>query len=422
MTSATPTSAVVIGAGVVGLSCALRLQRCGLQTTLLDAQAQPRGASYGNAGHIAVEQVEPLASWATLRSAPRRLFAVGGALDVRDPLWVAPWALKLARASTPARFQAGCAALGGLLRAALPAWRELVDELGRRDLLRTDGHLVVWESAASAAQRREAWLCANTGDAQVRDMDAAELDEVAAAVRVRPAGGVRFEGTGQVVDPGVMLQVLREAFEACGGVVRHAPVRALSIDDGRASAVLDDGTALTGDCVLVAAGIGSRALMQSVGATPPLIAERGYHLQWEVHDWPARMPPVVFEDRSMILTRFRSGLRAASFVEFARAESPPDPRKWAALGRHVRELGLPVSGEPQTWMGARPTLPDYLPAIGRSAAAPNLLYAFGHQHLGLTLAPVTATLVAALATGRETSVPLRAFDLARFTPNSRTRT
>ena len=91
----------------------------------------------------------------------------------------------------------------------------------------------------------------------------------------------------------------------------------------------------------------------------------------------------------MIVTPFRSGLRAASFVEFARADSPADPRKWARLRSHVAELGLPFREPCSEWFGARPTLPDYLPALGRSRRAANLLYAFGHQHLGLTLAAIT---------------------------------
>ena len=413
VSSPSPSSAVVIGAGIVGLTCALRLQQCGLATTLVDAHERPQGASYGNAGHIAIEQVEPLASWATLRSAPRRLFAVGGALDVRDPLWVAPWAARMARAASPRRFEAGCDALRGLLTQAMPAWRSLVEQLGRRDLLRTQGHLVVWESEASAERGRQAWARADIGGASAHAMQAEELDALG-SLGLRPAGGMRFEGTGQVADPAVALQALRDAFEACGGRVLQAPVRALSVESGRTRAWLADGTALGADRVLVAAGVGSRDLLRTVGIHAPLIAERGYHLQWAGHRWPARMPPVVFEDRSMILTVFRSGLRAASFVEFARPDTPPDPRKWQALRRHVRELGLPVEGEPQPWMGARPTLPDYLPAIGASRAAPGLLYACGHQHLGLTLAPVTAELVAALATGRTPALSLHPFDLSRF--------
>jgi len=407
-------TALVIGGGIVGLACALQLQRLGLRTTLLEAQAQPAAASYGNAGHIAVEQVEPLASWATIRSAPGRLFARGGALDVRDPLALTPWLLRFARAAAPGRFAAGCTALRGLLQAALPAWRGLVDELGRRDLLQVDGHTVLWESAASAQRRRAAWLRADIGSARVRDLSAAELDEFATLLRSRPVGGLRFDGTGQVADPALVLQALREAFIAAGGEYMHARVRALAVEAERAVAVRDDGERVQADLVLVAAGIGAKPLLASLGLNAPVVAERGYHLQWAQHAWPARLSPVVFEDRSLIVSRFRSGLRAASFVEFARPQTPADPRKWTALAEHAAALGLPVQDAPQAWMGARPTLPDYLPAIGRSAAIPNLVYAFGHQHLGLTLAPITARIVAALAAHAPSPVPIAAFDLQRF--------
>ena len=116
----------------------------------------------------------------------------------------------------------------------------------------------------------------------------------------------------------------------------------------------------------------------------------------------------------MIVTRFRSGLRAASFVEFATVSHPADPRKWARLRHHVSALGLPIGGEAHEWMGARPTLPDYLPAIGRCAGFPALLYAFGHQHLGLTLGACTAEAIGALAMHEPPPFDLRPFDIARF--------
>jgi glycine/D-amino acid oxidase-like deaminating enzyme len=114
------------------------------------------------------------------------------------------------------------------------------------------------------------------------------------------------------------------------------------------------------------------------------------------------------------VTPFRSGLRAASFVEFGRAESPADPRKWARLRKHVAELGLPFREPCSEWFGARPTLPDYLPALGRSQRAANLLYAFGHQHLGLTLAAISGELIATLARREQTEVDVTPFDLERF--------
>ncbi len=116
----------------------------------------------------------------------------------------------------------------------------------------------------------------------------------------------------------------------------------------------------------------------------------------------------------MIVSRFRSGLRAAGCVEFAHERSPPDARKWRRLHAHAAELRLPFDAPPREWMGARPTLPDYLPAIGRSPCVGNLAYAFGHQHLGLTLAAVTAELVAALASGEAPGIDLAPFALERF--------
>ena len=167
--------------------------------------------------------------------------------------------------------------------------------------------------------------------------------------------------------------------------------------------------------LVVTAGVASADLLRPFGVKAPIIAERGYHLQTgpEV-DWPADLPPVVFEDRSMIVTRFAGGLRAASIVEFARAHAKPDHAKWNRLRHHIAALGLPIGEDAKPWMGARPTLPDYLPAIGRVRGVRGVSYAFGHNHLGLTLAPITGELVAGLLGGDATMVPLGSFSLERF--------
>jgi D-amino-acid dehydrogenase len=170
---------------------------------------------------------------------------------------------------------------------------------------------------------------------------------------------------------------------------------------------LDDGRQLAADLAVVAAGVQSAALLAPLGFNLPLIAERGYHLEGDAPAWPADLPPVVFEDRSLIFTRFGHGLRAASITEFARPDTPADPRKWQRLAQHLGELGVSLSA-PRQWMGARPTLPDYLPAIG--LVRPALACAFGHQHLGLTLAAVSAERLAAQVMGDVA-------DLAAFAPD-----
>jgi D-amino-acid dehydrogenase len=411
-----PKDALVIGGGIVGLSCALNLQQHGIRTTLVDPATTPQPASWGNAGHLATEQVEPLASREMLRSFPRRLFWRGGALSLPAsalPVWL-PFALRLIRSSAPAKFATGTTALRSLLRRAIPAWQRLAKNARVEHLIAEDGHFVVWETAAGAAAGRAAWAHADTGMATFRDATPQEIAALSAQVSAPIAGAIRFQGTGQVLDPGELAEGLSQSLVLSGGSLRTAHVRKLAIKGSTAAGMLDDGAVLHADIVVVAGGFGSAALLQPLGYRVPIIAERGYHIQSTNTDWPVGLPPVVFEERSMIVTRFRSGLRAASFVEFNRANAPADIRKWARLRSHVAALGLHLREPCSEWFGARPTLPDYLPALGRSRRADNLLYAFGHQHLGLTLAAVTGELIAALARSAPTEVDLTPFDLERF--------
>jgi D-amino-acid dehydrogenase len=407
---------VVVGAGFVGLSCAFGLSRAGADVVVLDEGAATPAASWGNAGHIAIEQVAPLASPQALRTAAGRLFAWGGPLDFRlaDVGAWAPWALRYLHACTPQRFEAGQRALSTLLSDAVPAWRRLASSLGRPELLREEGHWVLWGAAASTTAGLAAWGRTETGQARFQPLDAPSLDWLARMLKVPPAGGIRFEGTGQISDPGLALQALQRSVTEAGGEIRRSKVRRLSIEQGRARLVLDDGETIQGERIVVAAGVGSGRLMRAIGHAAPVVAERGYHIEGDATDWPKDVPPIVFEDRSLIVTRFGARLRAAGFVEFAHPASPPDPRKWARLKQHVLELGLPIAPPVKGWMGSRPTLPDYLPAIGVSRRASNLIYAFGHQHLGLTLAATTGEIVATLAGGGTPPTDLSAFDIERF--------
>lgn len=406
--------AAIIGGGVVGLSTAIALQTRGFAVTVIDPDEGRRAASWGNAGHIATEQTAPLASWPMLRSAPGRMFAFGGALSLppRDiGAWL-PFALRMTRAAQRDRFAQAHSALRTLLGEAMPAWRRLADTIGAPTILRETGHYIVWETPRSAARGLATWRAADTGTAQFRAASPEEYAQLATLTRMPPAGAIHFEGTAQIADPIGLANALEAAFHSRGGTIRRARASRIGIE-GNAATITIEGETLRPDLVVAAAGIGTRALLEPLRVNVPLIAERGYHIQTADHRWPD-LPPVVFEDRAMIVTRFERGVRAASFVEFGRAESPPDPRKWCRLRSHVAALGLPIDRECSEWMGIRPTLPDYLPAIGRSNRACNLLYAFGHQHLGLTLAPITGELIATLAARDVPVVALAPFDIARF--------
>lgn len=407
---------LVVGGGIVGIASALRMQAAGFEVTLIDPGDPRRGASFGNVGNIATAEVAPLASPQTLLTFPWRLFAFGGPLAFargEAKMWM-PWALKFARACSSSRYAQGVLAMDGLQREAMAAWQRIFALANIPSLVTPCGHYAVWMEDQAAKDGVRAWRRAPTGPATFRDMTAGELAAVGAVLDKPPVAGLAFSGTGQVSEPQAVRDALRGAFVARGGIVVDDSVSALSTNAQEVTALLESGTSLKGDAALVSAGAWSRPLMKGLGIDVPLIGERGYSMQSAEHAWPVDLPPVFFEERAMVATRFTGGLRVSSFVEFGGPDAKPDPRKWERLAQHLRELGIKFSAEPDRWSGPRPTLPDYLPAIGRLDAHPRILYAFGHQHLGMTLAAVTAELIESLALWTSPRLGMAPFRAERF--------
>ena len=238
---------VVVGGGIVGLCCALQLQRQGRPTLILDPARTRPSASWGNAGHIAIEQAEPLASRRMIRSAPRRLSVVGGplALPPRQVRHWLPFVIRVVRASRPGRYEAGRIALSALLAGAMPAWQRLSSSLPRRDLLIERGHVVVWQDPDAAARGLAAWRQADIGCARFHVARAEELDKLAGVMARRPAGAIVFENTGQVADPEAVCHTLEQAFSEAGGERRRCLARAITIRNDRAELLTDDDDRLT---------------------------------------------------------------------------------------------------------------------------------------------------------------------------------
>lgn len=403
----------VIGGGIVGHCAALKLAELGAVVTLYDPPGSDAAPSWGNIGHIAIEQVVPLASWATLRTLPRRLGGSIGLPIVGAHRWL-PFGLRLTRYASGGSVARGTAALQTLLSHAVPAWRRLAASWPDSDLLRTDGHLIVWETDRSARSGREHWLASPVGSVQICEAspdDIAWINAIAPSARAR---AIRIEQTGQIRDLKKLRSRLGLSMVNLG--VQRIPHFARRIEPQAQGVLVHDlaGAAHSFDAALVCGGIGSKKLLEAVGHSVPMIAERGYHLHAETVFEGAKAPPIVFEDRGIVVNCFRNGTRVAGFAEFTDDSAPADHCKWRLLARHAHELGISLGAQPRAWLGSRPTLPDYLPAIGSSDRLPNVHYAFGHQHLGLTLAPLTAELIADRIMHGSQTVDLSPFRLERF--------
>ncbi|WP_161993498.1 NAD(P)/FAD-dependent oxidoreductase [Muricoccus nepalensis] len=413
MSGAAPIA--VIGAGVVGVACARALQRAGLPVLLVDPAPPGSLCSAGNAGHIAIEAVSPLSRPGVLAGVPRMLTSPAGPLTLRarGVPSLLPWMLRFAAASRPSRVRAGTAALAALLGTAAADWRAALDAPDLAPLLRREGAVAVTETPAGlAAARREAAVMSAHG-VRVEALEPGEVAELVPALVAPVTGGQFFPDAMHAVNPQRLVRDLGARFAAEGGAVLAQPATGFAREGGRVTALRTAAGETPVAGVVLAAGLASAALAPGLGLALPLTAERGYHAMLPAE--AAALPcPVSFAERGFIATPMEHGLRLAGTVELGAGGRAPDWSRADILVRHARDL---FGGAPEAasrWTGDRPTLPDYLPAIGRAPGLANAVVATGHQHLGLTLAAVTARIVAALVAGGDPGLDLRPFDPARF--------
>ena len=421
----------VIGAGIVGCAIARALAAQGRSVLLLDrAEPATAGASFGNVGHIATEQVETLPSKQLLLGFWRELFAFDGALDIplRRVMSLSPWLARFAVAAF--RQESNTRHLAPLVRDAANALEQLLGAIGRRDLIRRNGHYAVWLGPGASEQAaREATNAARlevqTAPAPVELLRSIAQAAAGSCARTAGAGagavvtasgtlaaGLWFRDSAHVLDPAEVARALATDAIQRGAVFERAEVRQLQTL-GNVIDITTDTDRLQVPTAIVCAGVWSAILLAPFGLRAPLEAERGYHIELPGHP-PLADAPLLYADRKVAVTPMTGRLRASSYLEFAGVEAPPDPRKPARLRAKLQALGYRCDPGGPSWMGARPTLPDYLPGIGRAPGAPNLLYAVGHQHLGLTLAAPTAELIGDLVAGRKPRFDIKALDLRRF--------
>jgi D-hydroxyproline dehydrogenase len=404
----TTTDIAIIGAGVIGLTIANILSGAGHTCTLIDPAEPGAGASHGNAGTIADYAVMPVGTPDVLRNLPSLLFDKNSPLAIRRAALpgLIPWLARLARQSLPAAARRNAQAIAHLLTDAGPMWQSLSRDIGAEHLMRYTGCLYLYETP-------ETFRTAHTDMTTRRRMgvtvDLIGPDDLRQLEPGLPpmAGAAFFPDAMTLTDPGAVMAALAAHVAQAVPHIRAAVTRLERTPQG----IRLTGPDLTAKRVIIAAGAHSRTLARMAGDRIPLDTERGYHVEWDMAE-PKLSRPACPTTRGFYLCPMDGRLRVAGTVELGGLHAPPSPHRIAKLTQGARAIFPDLPEPSRTWMGFRPSLPDSIPVIGPSSGGADIIHAFGHGHIGVTLAPMTARIVAAIVAGQTPDI--RFTSAARF--------
>lgn len=390
----------VIGAGVIGLTIAFRLAAAGREVLLIDRAEPGSGASYGNAGTIADYAVQPVGTPDVLRNLPSLLFDRNSPLAIRKAALptLAPWLLRFTRQSLPGAAKANAQALAALLADAAPRWRELAADVGAGELLQDRGCLYWYQSDADyRAAGADMAFRRNLG-VTVELLPARDLAALEPGLPVAGGGAAFFPGALFLTDPGKAVGLIFRRAETLGARFLQGEVTGLT-PEGQRVRISGPGVAVKARHVIIATGAHGRQLARQAGDRIPLDTERGYHLEWDM-EAPRLTRPVCPTSRGFYLCPMTGRLRAAGTVELGGLTAPPSPHRLKRLEEGTRSVFPDLAAPSRTWLGFRPSIPNSRPVVGASTAGNGVIHAYGHGHIGLTLAPVTAEMVEAVVEGR----------------------
>lgn len=406
---------LVLGGGMVGVCTALHLLQRGHAVTLVDRREPGQETSYGNAGFIQREAVEPYAfprDFASLRDA---LFKRGAAVSYHLaalPALAGPLSAYW-RHSRPEQHALLARSHARLIALCLDEHRVFIQAAGAGDLVRQEGYRAVfrqpasWRSAAEEARR----LGEDMG-LRHAVLDGEALAAAEPALKRRLAGAVHWLDPWTVSDPGELVTRYAALLRERGAHVLHGDARTLRQAGGRWRVMTSTGEIEGSDAVL-ALGPWSDGVLRGLGYRYPLFVKRGYHRHYRGGAVPQL--PMLDADGGLVLAPMAQGVRITTGAELAALDAPRTPVQLARAWRLANELfDLPQAVEDEPWMGARPCTADMLPVIGAAPQHAGLWFNFGHAHQGFTLGPVSGRLLAELMSGEPPVVPAEAYAPRRF--------
>ena len=406
---------IVIGAGIVGVSTAIWLQRAGKKVVLLDKGAAGMGASYGNAGLLAGWGIAPITSPGLWRDIPKYMTHRDSPVFLK---WaqlpsMLPFLAKFLSNATDRKTRRIVSVLDGLIGDTVDQHKSLTRGTPVESWVHDSKIVFAYNAKSGFDGDAYSWgLKAAAGLVPTvltgRDVQEAEpmLGNATGCLAI-------LEGFGHVTDPGGYVAALAAHFVAMGGQFVQAEVQDFTKQNGRIVQVETSEGPFECEAAVVTSGIWSKDLMVKLGLRVPMVAERGYHVVFQT---PSQTPkhPMLMMDAKFGVNAMDMGLRCAGVSELGDHHAGASAAPIKLLRRMAAKVfpDLTYTGTDE-WMGFRPSTPDSLPLVG-DVGDSGVFVGFGHQHLGLTAGPKTGRMLSQIITGQRPNADIAPFYPLRF--------
>lgn len=408
---------IVIGAGIVGTSIAWHLQKNHSQVLLLDSKPPGEATSYGNAGIITREAV-------TTKPFPRSFkelarIVPNTSTDIRYR-WSALYGMhqplfQYWQNSSPKNLATIDAEWATLIEHCTDEHEPMIKASGAENLVNKIGWLELHRNSDSFETAISKALKAADKGVVYQVLSPAELQELEPNVDFTAyVGGIHWQNSWQVKNPGALVKAYAKNFEAMAGAIKQSTVKSiLQTADGWQ--VVSESETYLCQHLVIAAGPWSAELIKPLGYKIPLFPMRGYHQHFKINDKNAFSHSLYDAEKGFVMGAMEQGVRITTGAEMAQLDAPKNFAQLQAVLTFAKKvLPLAEAVEPEAWCGTRPCLPDMKPIIGPASKHDNLWLAFGHAHQGLTLGPVTGRLIAEMIQGKPLFVDAQPFSMQRF--------
>jgi D-amino-acid dehydrogenase len=408
---------VVLGAGMIGISVAVHLQKRGRSVVLVDRRGAAEETSYGNAGLIQREGVYPYGFPHDFGALGR--YALNHTIDAHYHAsalpGLAPFLTRYWMHSRPARHREIARKYANLIAHCVSEHEALAAEAGATVYFHRTGWMKVFRTNRVRDDRfNEADSTLPQFGVEYAKLDGRALQDLEPHLVPGLAGAIHYTQPIAVDDPQALALSYTAHFERLGGEFAQGNAQSLQ-PEGAGWRVRTARGPLSATAAVIALGPWSDVATQALGYDLPLAVKRGYHMHYRAAGEARLNHPVLDFERGYFLAPMRRGIRLTTGAEFARRDAIKTPVQLGRAEPIARDL-FPLAERLDTepWMGARPCTPDMLPIIGRAPRHANLWFAFGHAHHGFTLGPVTGRLVGEMVTGEAPFVDPAPYSAERF--------